>query len=225
MGYKRVLLLRWSRRDRLTVLVVAVTVASLVGSGLLLTAAGTQTTTIAGEFVSSTTATYYDSYAEARARATNEAIVVPTAEVALAGEGTGGIGASATADGPGEANAGTRRVVGIPEEAPETISDASVPWREARIPPRPESGVDGPVESTTVRLDGPNATVNTTLSPHPTNASLVPDSWYIADVSLVERVGPTGAFVLQSNPQEGGLGLLPEKGIASSARCCSFSPG
>jgi hypothetical protein len=163
------------------VLVVAVTVAFLVGSGLLLTAADTQTTTIAGEFVSSTTATYYDSYAEARARATNEAIVVPTAEVALAGEGTGGIGASATADGPGEANAGTRRVVGIPEEAPETISDASVPWREARIPPRPESGVDGPVESTTVRLDGPNATVNTTLSPHPTNASLLPDSWYIAD--------------------------------------------
>jgi ABC-type lipoprotein release transport system permease subunit len=226
MGYKRALLLRWSRRDRLTVLVVAVTVAFLVGSGLLLTAAGTQTTTIASEFTSSTTATYYDSYAEARASSGEEAIVLPTTEVTLAGEGTGGTGANATVNGSTEANASTRRVIAVPEGAPETITDASVPWREARIPPRPESGVYGPVESArTVRLEGPNATADTTLSPHPTNGSLAPDSWFVANVSLVDRVGPTGAFVIESNSREDGLGLVPERGTAILGALLFFLAG
>jgi hypothetical protein len=234
MGYKRALLLRWSRRDRLTVVVVAVTVAFLVGSGLLLTAAGTQTTTIASEFTSSTTATYYDSVAGARASAPPEATVLPTAEVRVEGGGgsgdggsDGGIGSDDGDDGNGPGSgANTRRLIGVSRDTPETISDASVPWREARLPPRPESGVYGPVESgRTARLDGPNGTINASLSPRPANASLVPDSWYVANVSTVEEVGATGAFVLESAPGESGFGLVPQRGTAILGALLFFLAG
>ncbi len=50
MGYRQALLRRWSRRDRLAVLVIAVTVAFLTGATVLLFAVGAQTASVAAEF-------------------------------------------------------------------------------------------------------------------------------------------------------------------------------
>lgn len=50
MSYRRALLTRWSRRDRLAVLVVGVTAAFLVGSVVVLLAVSAQSTAIAAEF-------------------------------------------------------------------------------------------------------------------------------------------------------------------------------
>lgn len=61
MGYRRALVLRWSRRDRLAALVVALSVAFLVGTTLVVLAAGTQTAGMAAEFGSTGHVTHYDS--------------------------------------------------------------------------------------------------------------------------------------------------------------------
>lgn len=212
MGYKRALLLRWSRRDRLTVLVVAVTVAFLVGSGLLLIAAGTQTSTIASEFTTSTTATHYDSYATARSESPADALVFPTAEVTVSDP-----------NGSGET---TRLLLGVPPDAPRSIEDASVPWERAGLPPVPESGVRGPVDrSAQVTIDGGSGTVRTAVSPHPTNGSLFPDEWYVASVPTVERVGPTGALVLETTPNTGTESFVPRQGTAILAALLFFLAG
>lgn len=219
MGYKRALLLRWSRRDRLTVVVVAVTVAFLVGSGLLLVAASTHTSTIAGEFTTSTTATYYDSYATAEAEAPPDAVVFPIADVTVSAAGT-----PAASDGSGSRTSG--RLLGVPPDAPTAISDASVPWQQAQLPPAPESGVRGPVErSTATTVDGPAGSRVVDVSPHPTNGSLFPDAWYVANASTVEDVGATGAIVLDTAPTGDDPGYVPERGTAVLAALLFFLAG
>lgn len=50
MGYQQALLRRWSRRDRLAVLVIAVTVAFPTGATVLLFAVGAQTASVAAKF-------------------------------------------------------------------------------------------------------------------------------------------------------------------------------
>ena len=79
MSYRRALLFRWSREDRLAVAVVAVTVAFLVGTTLFVFAASTQTATLAADFESTGSATYYESTAEAEAAAPPDAVVLPVA--------------------------------------------------------------------------------------------------------------------------------------------------
>lgn len=81
MGYRRALLFRWSRRDRLAVLVVAVSVAFLVGTTLVVLAAGTQTAGIAAEFDSTGQVTHFDSVATARESTDGSALVLPYADV------------------------------------------------------------------------------------------------------------------------------------------------
>jgi ABC-type lipoprotein release transport system permease subunit len=76
MSYRRALLTRWSGRDRLAVLVVAVTVAFLVGTTLLVFAAGAQTATIAAQFDSPGSVTAHDSPTAARA-SDDAAVVLP----------------------------------------------------------------------------------------------------------------------------------------------------
>lgn len=76
MSYRRALLTRWSRRDRLAVLVVGVTVAFLVGTTLLVFAAGAQTATIAAQFDSPGSVTAHDTPAAARA-SDPDAVVLP----------------------------------------------------------------------------------------------------------------------------------------------------
>ncbi|MFW5919406.1 MAG: hypothetical protein ACOCSF_04320 [Halanaeroarchaeum sp.] len=50
MGLEATILRRWNRRDVLAVLVVGVTVAFVTGTTVLVVAATTQTTDVAGEF-------------------------------------------------------------------------------------------------------------------------------------------------------------------------------
>jgi hypothetical protein len=76
MSYRRALLTRWSRRDRLAVLVVAVTVAFLVGTTLLVFAAGAQTASIAAQFDSPGSVTAHETPAAAAASDT-DAVVLP----------------------------------------------------------------------------------------------------------------------------------------------------
>jgi hypothetical protein len=195
------------------VLVVAVTVAFLVGSGLLLLAVGAQTSTIASEFTSSTTATYYDSYATARTASPSDALVFPIATVTVSDPNSSGDGA-------------TERLLGVPPDAPRSIADVSVPWQRAQLPPVPESGIRGPVEaSARTTIDGRSATTTVDLSPHPTNGSLFPDAWYVTNASTVERVGPTGALVLGSEPNVGTDAVVPGEGTAILAALLFFLAG
>lgn len=61
MSYRYALIRRWSRRDRLAVVMIALTVAFLTGSTLLIVAASAQPIGLADEFRSSGTATILDS--------------------------------------------------------------------------------------------------------------------------------------------------------------------
>ncbi len=197
MGYGRALLVRWSRRDRLTVLVVAVATAFLVGSTLLLTAAGAQTATIADEFDSTATVTHYDSYTAAQDNATAESIVFPTVMLT-------------------RSNGSTHRFVGIPPDAPEEITNVSVPWRQASIP-SPNRGVQGPVETPTHQhFTGPGGTATFKIVPHESNSSLFPPRWYVANASIVRALGggESGAFVLETeHTNASGLNAVPDTGV------------
>ena len=50
MSYRRLLVLRWSRRDHMAVLTIAVAVAFLTSTVILVTALSAQTTAIAADF-------------------------------------------------------------------------------------------------------------------------------------------------------------------------------
>ncbi|WP_129115567.1 FtsX-like permease family protein [Halegenticoccus tardaugens] len=196
MSYRRSLLTQWSRRDRLTVVVVAVTTAFLVGTALLLLTAGAYTTTIGDDLTVSTTVSEYDSYEEAETEAPESAFVFPVTTVT---------------DGDGNEH----RVVGVPPDAPPTVADASVPWDEANLPtPTADRSVQGPVsQPTRQRLAGPDGATTVTIHPHATNGSLFPPSWYAANATAVRDLGPTGALVVSSDGGSGGpSGQVPATG-------------
>lgn len=67
MTYRKALVTRWSRRDRLAVLTIALVVALVVGTTLLLATAGGQTTRIAAQAEHNLTVRTYDSADTARA--------------------------------------------------------------------------------------------------------------------------------------------------------------
>jgi hypothetical protein len=60
VSYRQALLFRWSRRDRLAILVIAVTVAFLVETTLLILAGGAQTAALVSEFDVTGTATFVE---------------------------------------------------------------------------------------------------------------------------------------------------------------------
>lgn len=85
MRYRQALLTRWTRRDRLAVLLIAVTVAFLTGTVLVIVAMGAQTAAIAGEYDATGSVTYHDSLPAAQAAAGSETIIVPVASVTANG--------------------------------------------------------------------------------------------------------------------------------------------
>lgn len=177
MHYRRILILRWSRRDWLAVLVVALVAAMLVGATLLVVTAGDQTETLASEFEANGTVTQYDSFDAARAAAGSDAVVLPTATAS---------------NGAGDSH----RVVGVPEPGQAGID----------LPPPPETAV-GPVTADVEwHIAGDRATETTVVTPGG-DGGLLPASWFRATPELVERVGPTGALVVdpssESTPDEG----------------------
>ncbi|AUV82557.1 hypothetical protein C2R22_13675 [Salinigranum rubrum] len=180
MGYRQALALRWSRRDRLAVLVIAVTIAFLTGVTLLGLAMAGQTTAIAADFDSPGTVESFDSVADARAAAGSGEYVLPVTSVSLDGE--------------------RRTVIGIPAPPPEV----SIREQTVALP----TGSDGVLAATTQQqtvqgsVETASGTQQITLAPRP-SGDVVPDGWYVTTAATVESLGPTGAFVL--SPDSPGL--------------------
>ena len=81
MTYRRALITSWSRRDRLAVLVVAVTVGFLVGTALVVVAGGAQTAALAADFDTAGAAVYVDDPGAAEIDTESGALVLPLAVV------------------------------------------------------------------------------------------------------------------------------------------------
>lgn len=189
MGYQRGLCTQWSRRDRLTIVIIAVATAFLVGTTILLVAVNTQTSAISSGFNNSMAVTGYNTLDEANAAAANDDIVLPVAAV--------------------KQNGTSQYVVGVPKDAPRVLEDISVSWREARFPqPPPDTALAGPVDTQTQqRFVGAERTKTVTVSPASTEKSVFPQSWYVGDPTTVQSLGTTRAYVVDTSPSDGGNGM------------------
>ena len=168
MTYRRALLGRWSRRDWLAVLVVGVAVGFLVGTVLVVTAAETQTTTIAGEYTTAGTVTTHDSVAAARSAAGPNATVIPFSIVT----------------GPdGQQHHILARVASDDDPTAPLFDDASGVTLAA---------ID---ESAEHRLQGPEGTVTVEVTPR--GSDRLPADWYVAAPETVSELGASGAFVVR----------------------------
>jgi ABC-type lipoprotein release transport system permease subunit len=158
----------------LAVIVVAVTVAFLVGTTLFVFAASTQTATIASDFESTGTATHYESTAAAGAAAPAEAIVLPLAAV-TAPDGT------------------TTYAVGVPNGTNRTFGSRHLHGTDPTV---------GTVESSrTHALEG-ETTVSVAVSPR--SGSILSPSWYAVAPETVADLGETGALVVVPDSRTGG---------------------
>lgn len=196
MSYRLALVRRWSRRDRLAVLVVAVGVAFLTGAALLGAAATDEFTGVAADYGSPASATTYDSPAAARAAAPPDSLVLELAR----------------ADAPG----GTVTVVGVPEGA-SAFADATGVALPARPPPgevRAPSEAARRSDAEAVRLDGTEGTERVAVEPRESR-SVLPPRWYVAHSEDVEDAGATEALVL--SPVDGPAGSGPATAPGSSA--------
>jgi len=176
VSYRRALLVRWSRRDRLAVVVVATVVALLVGSTLVVVTAADETTQLAAHLNTTGGVTAYDDPEIARANAPPNALVLPTA--------------TATRDG-------TRvTVVGVPVSGvPDTLSVPPPPNSDTISPP---SGPNTPLSAganATVTLDGDSGSLSLQSVPRE-QTGIVPSWWYVGHTETVQRLGVTGAVVL-----------------------------
>ncbi len=174
MRYETTLLRGWGRREWLTVVIIAVTTAFLIGSATLLVTAGSYTETLEDDLGSSATVTHVDSYAEATERAGESAVVLRFARITEQNE--------------------TRRVVGIPPDAPREIESASVAWRPATVPQPPTSGLAGPVNQ-----PGVDTFRQTPLAVNPGGGNgLFPPTWYVGSAETVGQLNETGALILEA---------------------------
>jgi ABC-type lipoprotein release transport system permease subunit len=173
MGYRQALVLRWSRRDRLAVLVVAVTIAFLTGVTLLGLAMGSQTTAIATGLGSQATVEHYSSVDGARTAAGADAFVLPTTTVTVGGS--------------------ERTVVGVPSSLPTlSVRERTFEFPRGQTGTLAAANQPGSVERT---VEAPSGTERVTLTPRP-EGQVVPDRWYVTSVDTVDRLGSTGAFVV-----------------------------
>jgi len=193
MGYRNALLFRWSRRDRLTVVVVAVTAAFLIGTVLLLFTAVTYSETFAEPLANSGTVTYHDAESGPPDPG-GDVTVLPTA--------------TATANGT------EVRLVGIPPDTPRVLIEGSAQWQEGRLPTIPD-GVDGrgPVSQQRTRtVSGANGTVSLSVVPQERGTTFLSNQWYATNTSTAQQIGVTGYFVIDHSPSGTGLGSLPSEG-------------
>lgn len=183
MTYLRVLVGRWSRRDRLAVLVIALTVALLVGASLLVVAAGDQTRSLAAEHEGNASVVGYDSVDRASQDAGPDDVVLPTA----------------TAVGP---EGDTRRIVALPADTP-----------ALGLPDQPDGTVAPDAEGETWRLEGSDGTTTTAVEPANASDAILPPTWLQTTPGTLEDVGPTGALVVSpvdggGNEDRGGAPLV-----------------
>ncbi|MEF8825475.1 MAG: FtsX-like permease family protein [Haloarculaceae archaeon] len=189
MGYRSLLLTRWSRRDWLAILVVAVTVAFLTGTTLLLIAAGDQTAQVASNRDSPGSATYYGDIETARAAVGADRTLLPVAAVT---------------------NGSTRTLlVGVPDKLDAEPGSLNSQLRGASGNTT-TLGTIGTAR--TERLQGSAGAVTVTVRPRGRGASLLAPSWYVTDTGTVDRIGVSGAFVIQSGASttdRTGVGSVP----------------
>jgi ABC-type lipoprotein release transport system permease subunit len=193
VSYRRALLVRWSRRDRLAVVVVATVVALLVGSTLVVVTAADETTQLASHLNTTGGVTAYDDPDTARANAPADALVLPTA--------------TATRNGTAVT------VIGVPDSGvPDTLSVPPPPDSDSVNPP---SGTNTPFGPNTPPSSGANATVtldgtsgSLSLQSVPRERTgIVPSWWYVGHTETVQRLGVTGAVVV--SPQASALADAP----------------
>jgi len=165
VSYRRALVFRWRRNDRLAVAVLAVTVAFLVGTVLFVFAAGSQTAALAAGLESPGAATHHETPADARAAAQPGDVVVPLA----------------TATGPD----GESTVAGVPPDTDREFGDRRLRAGTTR----------GTLEAPATQDLRGETTV--TVSVTPRERSVLPPSWYVVRPATVERLGPTGALVIE----------------------------
>ena len=181
MSYRRLLIGRWSRRDRLAILVVAAGVAFLCGTALLVVVAGDQTTAIAAEYGSGAAVTTHASVGAAAAAAPANATVVPFA-LATSGDGR------------------ERYVLTRPER--QTAAGAELAGgRGVTL-----GTLDTPATRT---LDGSHGSVWGGVTARG-RAAAVTAGWYLANGATVDTRGPSGAFVVRPvDPQSVPLSGVP----------------
>lgn len=198
MSYRHALVTRWSRRDRLAVLVVATITALLVGSTLVVVTAGGETTRIAGQLETNGSVAMYDSASDARAAASPNGTVIPVARASVDGQ-------SVTVVGLPE---GLARLSGSkPRSAPDPGTIRGPPLRSDAPP------------NQSVALTGERGTVTVDRRERGRNG-LVPPWWYVGTERTVERLGATGAFVLEPVPTgamtvDDGIQVVPLTGALS----------
>lgn len=76
MSYRRVLVTRWSRRDKLAVVVIALTVAFVTGAGLVIDATATESTGLAAQYENPGEVTAHDTLQGARAASDSDAALL-----------------------------------------------------------------------------------------------------------------------------------------------------
>ncbi len=188
MGYRRLLLTRWSRRDSLAIVVIATTVAFLTGTTLIVGAMGAQTAAIADEYDVNGQATYYESLASAQTSASDDALVVPVAVVT-------------------ESDDTDTYVIGVPSDTAREFRNRT----SIAVASPPQNGVAlGTVREQTNRtLAGANARRTVQVVPQNRSNGLFPSHWYTASTETVERFGVTGAFVVEPPSSSHGDGTVP----------------
>ena len=175
MSYRLALVGRWSRRDRLAVVVVATLVALLVGSAVVVLAAGAETTRLAADINASGSVTLYDNPARAPATGSSEVVVAPLARVTVGEQNVTLLGV------PPDSGNGSALGVGAPPDG--TVHGLS-------------ALTDGTVDTgTTVTLTGPDGTVTRTVRPRGETGP-VPPWWAVTSLETVEAVGTTDVVVV-----------------------------
>lgn len=177
MGYAETLLRRWDRREWLTVVIIAVTTAFLIGSVTLLVTASTYTETLENDLGSTATITHVDSYTKAKQEAPSSTVVLRYVQISEGND--------------------TTQLIGVPPDAPTELESASVAWEPAVIPKPPASGLYGPVDQPTVKQLNEESLMT---NPGDDNG-LFPRSWYVGSAETLSSFNQTAGLIL--NPQTG----------------------
>ncbi|WP_245800173.1 ABC transporter permease [Haladaptatus litoreus] len=173
----------------MAIVVIAVTVAFLTGTTLVIAAASAQTTAIAQEYDTEGTAVYHESVVTAREQAGKSSLVIPLAEVTLP-------------------NGETQYVAGISRQRAQTFNRRI----DGSIPNPPPSGVSsGTMKPRAIRLSGQQTQVTVNVTSRSSTHQFIPSEWFIAQPELVEQLGSTGAFVI--TPASEQATASPDRGV------------
>jgi len=198
--YRRQLLVGWSRRDRLAVLVVAVTVAFLVGSLLLVSAIGTGPIEMVEGGSSPGTATLVE-WSEDDATPP-ETVHLPVVEASRS-DGT------------------NVTVVGVP--AADTLPERA-PWTSLPAPPegsdQSTAAIGDPPASDRVTLRTSTGTTTFTVTER-SGGSLLPADWYVTDTATAASLGPDRALEVTRDETVG----VPARGTTLRSVLAFFQSG